>query len=99
MKIGKTSTLCQGLKMGIGYKNTLPISTCTHSDIVYRIIDVLYFDFSDLVQVWMNSIHSCALPDKENLISANSHTTSYTVIPPPVILVGTHIDQIPQVCR
>ncbi|KAL3889288.1 hypothetical protein ACJMK2_001634, partial [Sinanodonta woodiana] len=50
----------------------------------------------DLVQVWMNSIHSCALPDKENLISANSHTTSYTVIPPPVILVGTHIDQIPQ---
>ncbi|KAL3889772.1 hypothetical protein ACJMK2_002100 [Sinanodonta woodiana] len=53
----------------------------------------------DLVQVWMNSIHLCALPDKENLNSANSHTSSYKVIPPPVILVGTHIDQIPQVCQ
>ncbi|KAL3889275.1 hypothetical protein ACJMK2_001622, partial [Sinanodonta woodiana] len=50
----------------------------------------------ELVQVWMNSIHSCALPDKEDLNSANSHTSSYKVIPPPVILVGTHIDQIPQ---
>ncbi|KAL3889738.1 hypothetical protein ACJMK2_002067 [Sinanodonta woodiana] len=50
----------------------------------------------DLVQVWMNSIHSCALSDKEKLNSANSHTSSYKAIPPPVILVGTHIDQIPQ---
>ncbi|KAL3889748.1 hypothetical protein ACJMK2_002077 [Sinanodonta woodiana] len=50
----------------------------------------------ELVQVWMNSIHSCALPDKENLNAAYSHMLSYKVIPPPVILVGTHIDQIPQ---
>ncbi|KAL3889746.1 hypothetical protein ACJMK2_002075, partial [Sinanodonta woodiana] len=50
----------------------------------------------DLVQVWMNSIHSCALPNKDNVNSANAHTSSYGVLPPPVILVGTHIDQIPQ---
>ncbi|KAL3888412.1 hypothetical protein ACJMK2_000780, partial [Sinanodonta woodiana] len=50
----------------------------------------------DLVQVWMNSIHSCAPPDKEILNSADSQTSSYNVHPPPVILVGTHIDQIPQ---
>ncbi|KAL3888348.1 hypothetical protein ACJMK2_000718, partial [Sinanodonta woodiana] len=50
----------------------------------------------DLVQVWMNSIHSCALPVKDNLNAVNSHTSPYKVLPPPVILVGTHIDQIPQ---
>ncbi|KAL3889626.1 hypothetical protein ACJMK2_001962, partial [Sinanodonta woodiana] len=66
--------------------------------------DDCYFDshgimkcrIHDLVQVWMNSIHSCAKPDQDELYSANSHTSSYEVLPPPVILVGTHIDQIPQ---
>ncbi|KAK3586283.1 hypothetical protein CHS0354_000168 [Potamilus streckersoni] len=71
------------------------------SDIVE---DECYFDSKgtmmckvhDLAEVWLNSIHSCATPDKENLNSASSYTSSFTVIPPPVILVGTHIDQIPQ---
>ncbi|KAL3888478.1 hypothetical protein ACJMK2_000845, partial [Sinanodonta woodiana] len=66
--------------------------------------DDCYFDadfrlerkVQDLVQVWMNSIHLCALPDEENLNSSNSPTLSCKVLPPPVILVGTHIDQIPQ---
>ncbi|KAL3888409.1 hypothetical protein ACJMK2_000777 [Sinanodonta woodiana] len=66
--------------------------------------DEFYFDSEgilkckvhDLVQVWMNSIHSCAPPDKENLNSENSRPSFFKVIPPPVILVGTHIDQIPQ---
>ncbi|KAL3888353.1 hypothetical protein ACJMK2_000723, partial [Sinanodonta woodiana] len=49
----------------------------------------------DLVQVWMNFIHSCAPPGKENLHSSNSNMSPDNVIPPPpVILVGTHIDQI-----
>ncbi|KAL3888516.1 hypothetical protein ACJMK2_000882, partial [Sinanodonta woodiana] len=66
--------------------------------------DDFYFDAEgrlkckvhDLVKVWMNSIHSCALPDKENLNAENSHTSPCKVLPPPVILVGTHIDQISQ---
>ncbi|KAL3889271.1 hypothetical protein ACJMK2_001618, partial [Sinanodonta woodiana] len=66
--------------------------------------DECYFDSQgtlqckvhDLLHVWMNSIHSCAASDKENLNYARSHTSSLNVLPPPVILVGTHIDQIPQ---
>ncbi|KAL3888581.1 hypothetical protein ACJMK2_000946, partial [Sinanodonta woodiana] len=73
-------------------------------EIVDLVEDDCYFDSEgvlkckvhDLVQVWMNSIHSCAPPDKENINYANSNTSSYQVLPPPVILVGTHIDQIPQ---
>ncbi|KAL3887824.1 hypothetical protein ACJMK2_000217, partial [Sinanodonta woodiana] len=41
-----------------------------------------------LVEVWMNSVHSCAPPDNEIM---NSKVT-----PPPVILVGTHADAIEQ---
>ncbi|KAL3887684.1 hypothetical protein ACJMK2_000078, partial [Sinanodonta woodiana] len=42
----------------------------------------------ELVEVWMNSVHSCAPPDNE---IKNSE-----FIPPPVILVGTHADAVKQ---
>ncbi|KAL3889501.1 hypothetical protein ACJMK2_001839, partial [Sinanodonta woodiana] len=49
----------------------------------------------ELLEIWMNSIHSCARSDKEGVNPANSPDSSLSsVIPPPVILVGTHIDQI-----
>ena len=53
-------------------------------------IDTFFFHiFSELVEVWMNSVHSCAPPDNEIMNSK--------AIPPPVILVGTHADAIQQV--
>ncbi|KAL3889508.1 hypothetical protein ACJMK2_001846, partial [Sinanodonta woodiana] len=49
----------------------------------------------ELFEIWMNSVHSCALSDIEGVNSANSPDSSLSsVIPPPVILVGTHIDQV-----
>ncbi|KAK3594827.1 hypothetical protein CHS0354_002875 [Potamilus streckersoni] len=74
------------------------------SDVSGQITDLVedecYFDTEgkmkckvhELVEIWMNSIHSCAPPDNENVNSA----ISFTVIPPPVILVGTHVDKIGQ---
>ncbi|KAL3887633.1 hypothetical protein ACJMK2_000029, partial [Sinanodonta woodiana] len=58
--------------------------------------DEFYFDEKgkrecrvlELVEVWMNSVHSCAPPDNE---IKNSE-----FIPPPVILVGTHADAVKQ---
>ncbi|KAK3584437.1 hypothetical protein CHS0354_006056 [Potamilus streckersoni] len=73
-------------------------------DVSALVEDDCYFDSEgimkckvrDLVEIWMNSIHSCAPPDKENMKTADTHTSSYKVTPPPVILVGTHIDRIIQ---
>ncbi|KAK3611907.1 hypothetical protein CHS0354_013971 [Potamilus streckersoni] len=72
------------------------------SDIVE---DECYFDSEglkkckvhDLVEIWLNYIHSCAPPNNVNVIYANA--LSDQVVPPPVILVGTHIDLIPQFCN
>ncbi|KAL3889261.1 hypothetical protein ACJMK2_001608 [Sinanodonta woodiana] len=75
------------------------VSDLVEDDCFFDSQGIMKYSVHELVQVWMNSIHSCALPDKENLNSANSHTSSYKVIPPPVILVGTHIDQIPLVSQ
>ncbi|KAL3887882.1 hypothetical protein ACJMK2_000271, partial [Sinanodonta woodiana] len=70
------------------------------SDLSGRIDDLVddecYFDMKgkmkcrvlELVEVWMNSVHSCAPPDNEIMNSE--------FIPPPVILVGTHADAIQQ---
>ncbi|KAL3889773.1 hypothetical protein ACJMK2_002101 [Sinanodonta woodiana] len=64
------------------------------SDVSVQVTDLVaddcYFDSKglmkcqvhELVEVWLNSIHSCALPPE-----ADS---------PPVILVGTHVDKISQ---
>ncbi|KAL3889603.1 hypothetical protein ACJMK2_001939, partial [Sinanodonta woodiana] len=70
------------------------VSDLVEDDCYFDSQGILKCRVHDLVQVWMNSIHSCALPDQEDLNCAISHT--YEVLPPPVILVGTHIDQIPQ---
>ncbi|KAK3575825.1 hypothetical protein CHS0354_020948 [Potamilus streckersoni] len=61
--------------------------------------DECYFDrkgilkcrVHELVEVWLNSIHYCATHSKENM---TSDTHSDRAIPPPVILVGTHVDAI-----